>query len=369
MSLEELQNTAADDKVKMLLGQYLLHHLTLILAYHNLHRFFLDKLLAVFPWWADLHGWWRTNPAYNTAFSTADPGQDFSAEALSAFRGMDKGKGAATCGSYDDVEDGDVEDDEGQPLDDEPLGDALEPGELIEEHNSNSDSPVVIAPHESGPVTVFSLDSPTNNRPRARRPFLTPTHPTHHDPSQKNHDVEMMNPSDDSDTAASHMMRTLTVHSQKASAGSLGHRAVHASGGHTTATSSNNTSEAESPTLHGSLAGMGSTSSRKRQRGDLQQDVSAIAAVADLLAKKLDGSTSTKADTKRLRLESKLASQELKAREARDEREHALRAAMAAHDHERAMADERTRQLELEIKLEQAKMERIALERGLSHKD
>jgi len=69
-------------------------------------------------------------------------------------------------------------------------------------------------------------------------------------------------------------------------------------------------------------------------------------------------------------LESKLASQKLKAREACDEHEHALHAAMAAHNHERAMVDEHTRQLELEIKLEQAKMEHIALERGLeSQKD
>ncbi|KAI6041978.1 hypothetical protein EDC04DRAFT_2531615, partial [Pisolithus marmoratus] len=29
-----------------------------------------------FPWWADLHGWWCTNPAYNNTFSTANVGQD-----------------------------------------------------------------------------------------------------------------------------------------------------------------------------------------------------------------------------------------------------------------------------------------------------
>ncbi|KAG1809901.1 uncharacterized protein HD556DRAFT_1197598, partial [Suillus plorans] len=45
-------------------------------------RTLLDRLLQTFPWWVDLHGWWRTNPAYNTSFSTADPGQDFSAEAM-----------------------------------------------------------------------------------------------------------------------------------------------------------------------------------------------------------------------------------------------------------------------------------------------
>ncbi|KAG2155203.1 uncharacterized protein EDB93DRAFT_1057060, partial [Suillus bovinus] len=42
---------------------------------------FIDHLLMTFPWWADLHGWWRMNPAYNTSFSMADPGQDFAAEA------------------------------------------------------------------------------------------------------------------------------------------------------------------------------------------------------------------------------------------------------------------------------------------------
>ncbi|KAG2053841.1 hypothetical protein BDR06DRAFT_863379, partial [Suillus hirtellus] len=44
-------------------------------------RSILDWLLVAFPWWVDLHGWWRTNPTYNTLFSTADPGQDFAPEA------------------------------------------------------------------------------------------------------------------------------------------------------------------------------------------------------------------------------------------------------------------------------------------------
>ncbi|KAI6008005.1 hypothetical protein EDC04DRAFT_2582311, partial [Pisolithus marmoratus] len=33
----------------------------------------------------DLHGFWHTNPLYNTVFSTADPGQDFAAEAQQHF--------------------------------------------------------------------------------------------------------------------------------------------------------------------------------------------------------------------------------------------------------------------------------------------
>ncbi|KIK18466.1 hypothetical protein PISMIDRAFT_72520, partial [Pisolithus microcarpus 441] len=41
----------------------------------------LDKILDTFPWWEDLHRFWRTNPSYNTVCSTADPGQDFATEA------------------------------------------------------------------------------------------------------------------------------------------------------------------------------------------------------------------------------------------------------------------------------------------------
>ncbi|KAI6013874.1 hypothetical protein EDC04DRAFT_2537105, partial [Pisolithus marmoratus] len=41
----------------------------------------LNKLTANFPWWEDLHGFWRTNPSYNTVFSTSNPGEDFTASA------------------------------------------------------------------------------------------------------------------------------------------------------------------------------------------------------------------------------------------------------------------------------------------------
>ncbi|KAI6111637.1 hypothetical protein EDD16DRAFT_1521848 [Pisolithus croceorrhizus] len=41
----------------------------------------LDKIIANFPWWEDLHGFWRTNPSYNMVFSTSNPGQDFAASA------------------------------------------------------------------------------------------------------------------------------------------------------------------------------------------------------------------------------------------------------------------------------------------------
>ncbi|KAG1749456.1 hypothetical protein EDB19DRAFT_2022570 [Suillus lakei] len=45
----------------------------------------INTKLEKFPWWPELHGWWRTNPAFNYAFSTADAGQDFASAALEHF--------------------------------------------------------------------------------------------------------------------------------------------------------------------------------------------------------------------------------------------------------------------------------------------
>ncbi|KIK14152.1 hypothetical protein PISMIDRAFT_17488 [Pisolithus microcarpus 441] len=47
----------------------------------------LNKILDTFPWWEDLHGFWRTNLPYNTVFSTGDLGQDFVMEAQQFFAG------------------------------------------------------------------------------------------------------------------------------------------------------------------------------------------------------------------------------------------------------------------------------------------
>ncbi|KAI6160596.1 hypothetical protein EDD17DRAFT_1760745 [Pisolithus thermaeus] len=46
----------------------------------------LAAITKDFPWWADLHGWWCTNPAYNNTFSTADIGQDFATHAVELFK-------------------------------------------------------------------------------------------------------------------------------------------------------------------------------------------------------------------------------------------------------------------------------------------
>ncbi|KAI6035954.1 hypothetical protein PISMIDRAFT_74058, partial [Pisolithus microcarpus 441] len=45
----------------------------------------LDKILDTFPWWEDLHSFWRTNLSYNTVCSTANLSQDFATEAQQYF--------------------------------------------------------------------------------------------------------------------------------------------------------------------------------------------------------------------------------------------------------------------------------------------
>ncbi|KAG0708411.1 hypothetical protein DFH29DRAFT_773746, partial [Suillus ampliporus] len=62
-----------DPQMKSLIGKLQpLSPACILIIFHSLADIKLEK----FPWWPELHGWWRTNPAFNTAFSTTDSGQD-----------------------------------------------------------------------------------------------------------------------------------------------------------------------------------------------------------------------------------------------------------------------------------------------------
>ncbi|KAI5996038.1 hypothetical protein F5J12DRAFT_725894, partial [Pisolithus orientalis] len=41
-----------------------------------------------FPWWGELHGWWHTNPAYNSTWSAADSGQGFMRHVVEAVQAV-----------------------------------------------------------------------------------------------------------------------------------------------------------------------------------------------------------------------------------------------------------------------------------------
>ncbi|KAG1791007.1 uncharacterized protein BJ212DRAFT_1491102 [Suillus subaureus] len=74
---------------------------------------------------------------------------------------------------------------------------------------------------------------------------------------------------------------------------------------------------------------------------------------SDSLVQHIHEASTVKANHKHLKLETQLASRELKMCKSHAEREHGLQSTMAIQNHEHAMADEWMKQLELEIKLEQ----------------
>ncbi|KAF8130520.1 hypothetical protein EV363DRAFT_1166836, partial [Boletus edulis] len=39
------------------------------------------QIVIDFPWFEDLHRWWKDNPVHNRSFSTAHPEQNFAAQA------------------------------------------------------------------------------------------------------------------------------------------------------------------------------------------------------------------------------------------------------------------------------------------------
>ena len=64
-----------------------------------------------------------------------------------------------------------------------------------------------------------------------------------------------------------------------------------------------------------------------------------------------------------MKIEAHVFSKEIKSRDQRDQREHEMKLKMVENDHERSMASEKTKQLELEIRLEEMKARRIEMER------
>ncbi|KAG2070756.1 hypothetical protein BDR04DRAFT_1118143 [Suillus decipiens] len=82
--------------------------------------------LKKFPWWAELHGWWQTNPAFNHAFSTADAGQDFASAALEHFNiSKPLATGDDDAHADDDPEDGEIVEINSGTMDDDMMDDMI----------------------------------------------------------------------------------------------------------------------------------------------------------------------------------------------------------------------------------------------------
>ncbi|KAG2054944.1 hypothetical protein BDR06DRAFT_971295 [Suillus hirtellus] len=322
----------------------------------------LDQLLVAFPWWVNLHGWWRINPMYNTSFLTADPGQDFAAEAVSHF-GAGKGKWKEIPPLMDDEDHPDVENDEGG--DTGLQNKELEPGQILDEGEVGGDDSFPMDENDVPPLphTNDDLDWPDwdennlsglSSSPQLPQlqasssnsslvpSFQLPASTSHRPPLDMNHATHR------GPTISLNSPEPDDVHSRKASST---HHSGHMS------------SDQDSDPLS-------TTSNRPasyKQPHDMAAEFNAkLNDASDSLMWHIQDSTIAKVEHKRLKIESKLAGIELKARLTQDEHEYVLWSTSAAQSHEQAMADEQTRQLELEIKLEQVKLEHLALEKEMS---
>ncbi|KAG1899069.1 uncharacterized protein F5891DRAFT_981460 [Suillus fuscotomentosus] len=143
------------------------------------------------------------------------------------------------------------------------------------------------------------------------------------------------------------VMKSLTMHSHKASCSGLRGRSPATS--HRPSASGSNTRSA--------------SESRKRPH-DLGAEVTKkLTDASDSLLLHMQDKSDSKASSKRMKFDYAKFSKELKAREAHAEHEHDARRFIATHSHERAMSEDKTRQLELEIRLEEAKYRHLAMER------
>ncbi|KAI6101875.1 hypothetical protein F5141DRAFT_1065830 [Pisolithus sp. B1] len=127
----------------------------------------LAAIMKDFPWWANLHGWWHTNPAYNNTFSAADVRQAFAVHAVELFKlqltppAMDPETHLANltvpCSSTPSgLEDGEIKDDEDMSVDDNSPSPPVVPPPFFEQASSHlpldlchSSLALLLPPHSS----------------------------------------------------------------------------------------------------------------------------------------------------------------------------------------------------------------------------
>ena len=375
------------------------------------------RLTETFPWWEDLHGWWKNNPRFNDTASTADPGQDFAAAAVSKLSQGKKasyvvGNGwAGSPGAQNDGEgDGGMaeEDDEDMVLDEDGEGrrnDSQEPGEIMEDYGMEPghsgagtidvpSRPLSLSLHSAGHTANHSTPLPplnTNdiamsersislNSPKRTVPlsfgaspgptsyFPASSHRSNQDPiydspissgtqspiTAESPSVQASNLFGDMEIGSSETSPIMSVFSTHAEkAGGVGV----GKGKQPMSLKGARTHTSTSP-------GNSQGGSRKRSH-DLTTDISTkITNTSDLLLCHIQEGTGTKVEVKRLKYEATHQYRELKAREHHVEREHQLRLTMEKNQHSLAMATSENDKLKLELELEKLKICRLELELG-----
>ncbi|OAX30536.1 hypothetical protein K503DRAFT_860996, partial [Rhizopogon vinicolor AM-OR11-026] len=252
----------------------------------------------------------------------ADPGQDFAAEAIALF-GTSKGKEKQVTPSQNDDKDDDEEDqvdveNRGEG-DAEPLVGELKLGKILDggmDYGDGDDSPVVNHDH-GGPFMFDDNENPDwdninpSEAPGPSSSHLPPAPSTMQLPQSITHHTQLPQPACRCPVVVPRLNMTQISHLPSYS-----------------------------------------LNSPERIRPLLSALASPELYLKIALFQQIQDMSVVKADNKCMKLDGRLLSRELKVCEAQAEREHALRSSMAAQTHERALADEWTKQLQLELELE-----------------
>jgi len=235
---------------------------------------------------------------------------------------------------------------------------------------SLNDSPQPTGNNTSQDSYFTDIQSPAATHPSHARNSV-PTSSRHSTPYE----------SEDSDISASLAMKTLQVGSRKPSHGSLGLSSPSRGRSPSLAPfSSHSGSGARTGTTSPNPAGTSSrpSSTSRKRPNDISGQATATLEQLSLTTSSMMQQLSEKRDDraeqnsyKRARLESEVWAKDLRARSAREEREHEMRRLEQEHQHKREIMAQQLEQTKLEIELarlrreeEEARIRRIALEQN-----
>ncbi|KAG1835019.1 hypothetical protein DFJ58DRAFT_735648 [Suillus subalutaceus] len=205
----------------------------------------------------------------------------------------------------------------------------------LDYHTCSTPGPAAPPSNINQPPDI-SLDSPPRNSALARLCTFIARESPPQDVDDNNGFGHMdLQPESSGSESIKGVMKSLTVHSHKASGSALC--------GRSPATS---THRSVGPSPSGSR----STSESHKQLHNIGADVTKkLADASDSLLLHVQNKSDVKASSKQMKFEYARFSKELKACEAHAERKHDSHQVMANLNHERAISEDKTRQLELEI--------------------
>ncbi|KAI6043147.1 hypothetical protein EDC04DRAFT_2891416 [Pisolithus marmoratus] len=288
----------------------------------------LDKIVTNFPWWEDLHGFWRTNPSYNRVFSTADPGQDFAVSAQQYFSGQ---QGTTVSKSLLIVGDGWASSKPSPVIGDDGLeGEEGEVGEDIEEGDLHGDDMMSFSGEVLDANINLQLHPPLSTYSTAS----TLSTPSPFVPSVQSVLV------DTNTLPTAGMLNTLSSHAQRASTG--------------TGISMGREDKGKSPT------GVNSTSL------SVPSWVPSSSGSSAACKQSRDDSAEANSQTKWLKIQVLVVAKELKAHDKNAQHEHDLKVKIMENDHKLSMAGEKMKKLQLELELERVRLAQLQAERNPS---